>query len=77
MAAILKIKKITLCNGLSDHRKILFLKSNMREGHHNENKKLQYLGNAMTNRHKIRKGDDAQALNRPCAAMIRPFVKLL
>jgi len=38
--------------------------------------KLQYLDNALTDRHEIRQGD-AKILNHPCAAAMRPFVKLL
>jgi len=38
--------------------------------------KSPYLGNALTNRHAIRQGD-AKGLNRPCAAAMRPFIKLL
>jgi len=37
--------------------------------------KSRYLDNALTDRHEIRQGD-AKAFNRPCAAAMRPFVKL-
>jgi len=38
--------------------------------------KSRYLGDALTDRHEIRQGG-AEALNHPCAAAMRPFVKLL
>ena len=41
----------------------------MMEGRHEENQQLQYLGNSVTDRHKIGQGD-ATALNRPCACLL-------
>jgi len=48
----------------------------MTDGRNVENEKLRYLGNALVDRYEIRQGD-AKALNRPCVAAMRPFVKLL
>jgi len=38
--------------------------------------KSRYFDNALTCRHEIRQGD-SKALNRPCASVMRHFVKLL
>jgi len=52
-----------------------FLKFNMADGRPMlKTEKLRYLCDALTNHHKIRQGD-AKALNRPCAAAMRPFIK--